>query len=191
MNGPQHISVAYDGSPHSELALHRALNVAKTTPFGRVHVVCVVEDVAPHLVRLPNGVVMTSWSARESLRLIVSRSAKECGAVSLKRRVESHLRSGDPARVIVDLAYRFHSDQIFVGARGNGGIGRDGVGRVAAEVLELSDIPVNISMPLKANPARQEFNAVRWAYVFGGPDLRQGTLGANQRKSSSRDYAPS
>jgi nucleotide-binding universal stress UspA family protein len=182
MTAPEHVTVAYDSSPHSEVALRRALVAAKEVPLGKVHVVCVAKDVAPHFVRLPSGVVMTTWSARESLRLVVSRSARECDARNLQHRVQSHLRVGDPAQVIVDLAYRFHSDQIMLGARGMEGIYQKGVGSVAGRVLELSEIPVTISMPLHSSPHRERFNAIRWAYVFGGAALCQGTLGAPSAK---------
>lgn len=182
MTSPDHVTVAYDGSSYSELALHRALVVARDAPFGKVHVVCVTEHVAPHLVRLPSGVVMSSWSARESLRLIVSRAADECGGRELKRRVESHLRIGNPATVVVDLAYRFHSDQIIVGARGVDESYHEGVGSVARGILELSEIPVVIAMPGCWKPRRETFNAIRWAYVFGGRSLSQGTLGTASPK---------
>jgi nucleotide-binding universal stress UspA family protein len=189
MENPEHITIAYDGSPHSELGLDRALAAAQASPLGKVHVVCVAEPVAEHLVRMPSGVVMTTWSARESLRLIVSRRVRESGAPSLRHRVKAHLRVGDPARIIVDLAYRYHTDQIIVGARGMGNEYREGVGSIASEVLALSEIPVTIAMPLRSAPGKPRFNAVRWAYVFGGPSLRQGTLGV--RKQPASPSAPS
>jgi hypothetical protein len=96
---------------------------------------------------------------------------------------------GDPAGIIVDLAYRYHSDQIVVGARGTERQFREGVGRVANEILSLSEIPVTVAMPLRSSPGKPRFNAVRWAYVFGGPSLKQGNLGIERR--STRSSMPS
>jgi hypothetical protein len=62
------------------------------------------------------------------------------------------------------------------------GLYQEGVGNVAGRVLELSDIPVTIAMPLRSHPHRERFNAIRWAYVFGGAALSQGTLGAPSAK---------
>ncbi len=176
MQSVQHIAVAYDGSPLSEMALHSAIRRTLGSPIAQVHVVCVAQRIRPgQVVRMPSGQKLPHWLALKSLEHIVKRSARDAHGSGRLPRIFVHLRTGDPARVIVDLAYRFHTELICLGT--GSFVNKGGVGSVAARVLELSDIPVELQTPLGNADKGQPFNPLRFAYVFGGPELRQDNLG--------------
>lgn len=174
MSSVQHICVAYDGSPLSELALASAVRRTAGSLVAQVHVVCVAERVG-HFVRLPSGELLPHWSARSSLDLIVKRTARAGFNGTKLPHIFVHLRIGDPGQVIVDLAYRFHTELILLGTGRSPEMPR--LGRVAARVLELSEIPVEFQTPLGKTSGERPFNALRFAYVFGGPQLRRDNLG--------------
>lgn len=174
MQSPQHLVVAYNGSRLSELALHRALRLTEHTAFGMVHVVCVVEEEGDTLT-LPTGEKLSRWAALDTLRLILDRTTRSWGLRTPQVRVVAHLRTGDPAQAIVDLAYRYHADQIIVGQGSSTSSGA--LGPVSSRILELSEIPVHLESPLASSPPSSRFNAMRWAYVFGGPTLKRDSLG--------------
>lgn len=179
MQAPQHLVVAYNGSRLSELALHRALKLTEHTAFGMIHVVCVVKEEGDTLI-LPTGEKLSRWAALDTLRLILDRTTRSWGLRTPQVRVVAHLRTGDPAQAIVDLAYRYHADQIVVG-QGSSAPTNTPIGPVSARILELSEIPVHLESPLASSPPSSRFNAMRWAYVFGGPSLKRDRLGASRQ----------
>lgn len=176
MHSVRHITVAYDGSPLSEIALRSAVSRTIGSPLTQIHVVCVAERVGRgQVVRLPDGQQLPHWLALQSLEHIIKRCARDGISSGRLPRIFVHLRTGDPAPIIVDLAYRFHTELICLGT-GNF-IDKGGVGSVATRVLELSDIPVELQTPLGKAGRKARFNPLRFAYVLGGPQLRQDNLG--------------
>lgn len=171
MDAPQHIVVGYDGSPLSELALHRALRLTENAPFAMIHVVCVVKDEDDN-VRLPSGQLLSRWAALDSLRHTLHATTKNWGRSSSVR-VVAHLRSGEPGQAIIDLAYRYHADQLILGAASFGSSRQLRVGSTARKVMENCEIPVHVETPLMASGPSTKFSPMRWAYVFGGPALRR------------------
>lgn len=174
MASVQHICVAYDGSPLSEQALHSAVRRTAGSPVAQLHVVSVAERVG-QFVRLPSGELLPHFMAQRSLNLIVKRTARVGLEGAKLPYIFVHLRIGDPGPVIVDLAYRFHTELILMGAGRSPESSR--VGSVVARVLELSEIPVELQTPLGNSGAARPFNPLRFAYVFGGPQLRRDNLG--------------
>lgn len=174
MPSVQQICVAYDGSPLSEQALAAAVRRTAGSFVAQVHVVCVAERVG-QFVRLPSGELLPFWSARSSLALIVKRTARAGFDGSKLPHIFVHLRIGDPGSVIVDLAYRFHAELILMGTGRSPELPR--LGSVAARVLELSEIPVELQTPLGRTGREHPFNPLRFAYVFGGPQLRRDNFG--------------
>jgi nucleotide-binding universal stress UspA family protein len=174
MASVQHICVAYDGSPLSEQALHTAVRRTAGSSVAQIHVVCVAERVGK-FVKMPSGELLPHWSALGSLKLIVRRTARLGVEGARVPYIFVHLRIGEPGQVIVDLAYRFHVELILMGAGRSTALNR--LGHVATQVLELSEIPVELQTPLGNSGAARPFNALRFAYVFGGPQLRQDNLG--------------
>ena len=176
MDSPQNLVVGYDGSSLSELALHRALRMTERSRFAMIHVVTVVEEDGDTLI-LPTGERLSRWAALDTLRHILHRTTKGWELRRPQVRVVAHLRIGEPGQVIVDLAYRYHADQIVIGVR-TGGNPSAPIGDVASRILELSEIPVHLENPLSSRPPSRRVSPLRWAYVFGGPTLRTDRLGA-------------
>jgi nucleotide-binding universal stress UspA family protein len=181
MDAPQHLVVGYDGSPLSELALHRALRMTEHAPFGMIHVVSVVQEDGQSVI-LPTGERLSRWAALDTLRHILDRTTKSWNLRRPQIRVIAHLRAGEPAQTLVDLAYRYHADQILIGVGANRTPSAP-IGAVAARVLELSEIPVHLESPGSSSPPSARFNALRWAYVFGGPTLRTDRFGASSHSA--------
>lgn len=175
MSSADHLTVAYDGSLQSELSLRRALVMTAGSRVAQVHVVCVVE-VKGHSLRLPTGAILPALLARQWLEHIIVRSSLDVPGAR-DTLVLAHLRSGDPAHAVVDLAYRYHTERILMGAGGR----NDRIGSVAQSVLDLSEIPVELQTALGRASAEKHFNPMRFAYVFGGPDLDLPAFGKRER----------
>src|SRR5690606_904296 len=175
MISAEHLTVAYDGSLQSELSLRRALSITAGSRVAQVHVVCVVE-VEGHSLRLPTGAILPALLARQWLEHVISCSSLDVPGAQ-DTRVLAHLRSGDPARAVVDLAYRYHTDRILMGAGGRD----DRIGSVAQGVLDHSEIPVELQTALGHPSTEKRFNPLRFAYVFSGPELDLPAFGTRQR----------
>lgn len=183
-----HITVGYDGSTLSELSLYSAFRALKDSSFGNLHVVLVVDECGS-LVRLPSGELVTALTARDTLHHIVSAMARTCLPPETRSRISTHIRIGAPARTLVDFAYRHHSDHIFIGARGRWTTGTKahtpGLGSVASEVLDLSEIPVTLESGHFQSAPGPHPSPLRLAYVFGGPNVRRRYFGTFGNRSAS------
>lgn len=175
MISAEHLTVAYDGSLPSELALHRALLMTAGSRVAQVHVVCVVQAEG-YFVRLPSGASLPTLLARQWLEHVISRSCRDVPSAR-QTLVQCHLRSGDPARAIVDLAYRYHTERILLGTGG----AESRIGSVAQAVLDLSEIPVDLQTTLGHSGTARRFNPLRFAYAFAGPELDLPAFGTGQR----------
>lgn len=168
MDAPQHVLVGYDGSPLSEMALNRAFRMVADARFALIHVVCVISEGPGASVRLPTGEVMSRWAALDGIRLMVFAVSEPWRAKFPHARVVVHLRAGDVAHALVDFAYRFHIDQIVLGARGHREKSTEQVGSVCSSVLALTDIPTHLEAPLANIPPYAATHALAWAHVSEG-----------------------
>jgi nucleotide-binding universal stress UspA family protein len=167
MQAARVIVVGLDYSPLSEAALHHALRMTEAVPFATLHAVTVGERVGQQ-VRLPDGAVMSEWAAVEAVRLHLRervRALPQVGARNL--RVLGHVRGGQPAEAILELAFTCNAERILVGAHSESGTQRLGVGAVAREVLAKAPVSVHVEMPMAAAPTPKPFDPLRWAFVFG------------------------
>ena len=162
----RNIVVAYDGSTWSDLAVRRALNLAKGSPFCIVHVMCVVESTGDDYV-LPSGIRLSRWAALDAVRHIVRDLVDSLGIADPHVRIVAHLRSGPPAQCIVDFAYRYHADLVILGAKGSTqASGVPVVGSVARKVLQLSSVPVYLEgTTLGFESPRAEREVARWVAI--------------------------
>ena len=60
---------------------------------------------------------------------------------------------GDPSNVVLDLAQRLSVDLLVVGTHSHGALGDTPIGRTAARILQLSQVPVYM-VPMVVNRAR-------------------------------------
>jgi Universal stress protein family len=165
MQGHQDIVVGYDGSPLSEFALRRALKETRAASFALIHVVTVVDEVDGNY-RLPTGAEVPRYSGLDALRLIAGTLVESWALESPYQRVISHVRTGNPALALVDLAYRFHAERIILGRTGSGK-SNDGIGSVAKAVLAGShEIPVDIVAPSLSMYPESTRRPKAWADVF-------------------------
>ena len=130
------IAVAFD--PTSESALLEGAKLARRTPGSELHIVYVASQS-------DDG---------GTLSLLPSADGPEPPAEALRRRVEfvwaqtggmtvvAHIRSGDPAKEILQLAIDLAADLIVVGSHQRSGLQRLVLGSVAERVLHDSHCPV-------------------------------------------------
>ncbi|WP_430504347.1 universal stress protein [Haloparvum sp. PAK95] len=140
----RHVLVPVDGSEESEQALEHALETLAAERLTLIHVV--------------NPVSSFGYSDDEHFDFEAYREqtdqSMERGEQLLERfreraadrdvDVETSLRTGQPAREILDAVAELDVDQVVMGSRGRSGIGRVLFGSVAETVTRRSPVPVTI-----------------------------------------------
>ena len=150
------IIVGTDGSEPADAALRQAIDLA-SREGARLHLVTAYPD--PQMLRErttiwtndPKGVIDSGRSAdgahvivdlREVAEALLDRAARD--ALSKGVEVETHVREGQPAEVILEVANQEHADLIVVGSRGLTGIKRYLLGSVSSKVSEHAPCSVMI-----------------------------------------------
>jgi nucleotide-binding universal stress UspA family protein len=125
------IVVGTDGSPGAEAAVQKVIKLARGSNDATVHLVCAYPGMSA-LERIG----MTARQEPADLRGVAAdvlardeRRFREAGFA-----VEKHVREGDPAHVIIDVASEQQADLIAVGARGTTGVRRFMLGSVASKL---------------------------------------------------------
>lgn len=140
----RHVLVPVDGSEESEQALEHALETLSPARITLLHVV--------------NPVSSFGYSDDEHFDFETYREQteqqQERGEQLLEQYrevaadrdvdVETLLRTGQPARVILEAIEELDVDQVVMGSRGRSGIGRVLFGSVAETVTRRSSVPVTI-----------------------------------------------
>jgi nucleotide-binding universal stress UspA family protein len=124
------IVVGTDGSPGAEAAVQKVIELARGSG-ATVHLVGAYPGTST-LVRI----TMTARTDPGDLRGVaadvlarVERRFREAGF-----EVEKHVREGDPAHVLIDVASEHGADLIAVGARGSAGARRFMLGSVSSKL---------------------------------------------------------
>ena len=150
------IVVGTDGSEPAAEALRQAIDMA-SREGARLHLVTAYPD--PQMLRErptiwtndPKGVVdsgRTTGGAdmiidlREVAESLVQRAADEARSKGVE--VGTHVREGQPAEVIIDVAHQEQADLIVVGSRGLTGIQRYLMGSVSSKVSEHAPCSVMV-----------------------------------------------
>lgn len=143
------ILVAYDGSPQSRLALHKAIELTQYRSAAEIDVLYVSNVSKVWYPELPVA----------SIYELESRSAKMLllEAETVLREADRHWRTltaeGRPAKTIVDHAVEGGYDLIVMGSRGRSGLSELFLGSVSHNVVQHSPVPVLI---MKDGPADRE-----------------------------------
>jgi nucleotide-binding universal stress UspA family protein len=128
------IVVGTDGSADAEAAVQKVIELAGARG-ATVHLVCAYPGRSA-LERIG----MTSRQEPVDLRGVafdvVARDERRCAEAGFS--VEKHVREGDPAQVLIDVASENDADLIVVGARGNTGLQRFMLGGVAGKLSHHS-----------------------------------------------------
>ena len=138
------ILVPYDGSPHAEQALDRALEMARLTDASLTILV-----VYRHHSMLEASLSMVRPSDPGNLDDVMSDYATEIAEYAKKyvtdagfEKVRAFVKSGPTARTIVRFAKDHGHDLIVIGSRGMGAMESYLLGSVALKVTGLSEVPV-------------------------------------------------
>lgn len=130
------ILVALDGSEYSKKALEFACELAEKFD-GTLHIVHVPQGAAADRVMVLGGASVMIHAGREQLekagRTLIE-AAREFAETTLRDKVTTELRGGDPADEIVKCAVENASDCIVIGSRGLGDFGGLLLGSVSHKV---------------------------------------------------------
>jgi len=95
--------------------------------------------------RMSGGAHTETVDLRQVADAVLKRAAREALAKGVE--VETHVREGDPAEVIIDVATEQQADLIVVGSRGLTGIKRFLLGSVSHKVSQHAPHSVMIVRP--------------------------------------------
>jgi nucleotide-binding universal stress UspA family protein len=124
------IVVGTDGSPGAEAAIQRAIELTKGSG-ATVHLVCAYPSKSA-LERLGLTGKHEAVDLRGVASDIVARD--EYRFTDAGFTVEKHVREGDPAHTLIDVAREQNADLIVVGAHGTSGLSRFALGGVSGKL---------------------------------------------------------
>ena len=137
------IVVGTDGSEPADEAVRQATDMA-SREGAQLHLVTAYPD--PQILRErttgTGGGAYTIIDLRDVAESLVQRAARDALRKSVE--VETHVREGQPAEVIIDVANQEQADLIVVGSRGLTGIKRYLLGSVSTKVSEHAPCSVMI-----------------------------------------------
>lgn len=139
------ILVPTDGSPHSEKAIHAAVDFARQTG-GKVIGLAVAEPYPfPPISDSAYSGGSQAYEqralelAREHVALVAATAT--AAGVPCETLVE---QSDDPHEEIIDAAQRLHCDAIFMGSHGRKGLSKLFAGSETQKVIAGSTVPVTV-----------------------------------------------
>jgi nucleotide-binding universal stress UspA family protein len=133
----EEILVPTDGSAATDRAVDHAVSLAEQ--YGaRVHALYVVDTASYSTLEAGAQIVLESLES-EGERAVEAVAAR-CGDADVP--VETHVQSGTPHRVIVDVASDIDADLIVMATHGRRGVERYLLGSVTERVLRTSGVPV-------------------------------------------------
>jgi nucleotide-binding universal stress UspA family protein len=137
------IVIGTDGSPGAEAAIQQVLELVRGTG-ATVHLVCAYPGRSA-LERIGMTAKSDPVDLRGVAHDVVSRDEHRFDDAGLK--VEKHVREGDPAHTILDVADEQHADLIVVGAGGTPGHRRLMLGGVAGKLAHNAQTSLLIVHP--------------------------------------------
>lgn len=146
------VVVGVDYSEHGDEALETALLFAGPRPGAELHVVSVKDGVAAGALAAAGASFGESANQAdlEKLRTHVSRAIAASTpklTAPLTARAIVHLRRGDTANAIAQLAADVDADLVIVGTHGRRGVERFFLGSVAERLVRLARCPVWVVRP--------------------------------------------
>ena len=126
------IVVGTDGSPGAEAAVQKVIELARGSG-ATIHLVCAYPGKST-LERVGMTARQDPVDLRGVAHDVVAREESRFDDTGLA--VEKHVREGDPAHTILDVADEQKADLIVVGARGNTGHRRFMLGSVAGKLSQ-------------------------------------------------------
>jgi nucleotide-binding universal stress UspA family protein len=142
------VVLAIDGSDHSERAVVSVVTLIAEGVIGTVHLLHVVPPRPSEMVLASDAYVGVEHAYVTTLdhEIAIGREMLDRTARRLRKAgdspIHTHLSTGDPARMIVDLAVDLDADLIAMGRRGIGGFGGMLLGSVTKKVQHVSTAAV-------------------------------------------------
>jgi nucleotide-binding universal stress UspA family protein len=124
------IVVGTDGSPGAEAAIQKAIELTKGSG-ATVHLVCAYPGKST-LERLGLTARTDTVDMRGVATEVLARDARRFEDAGFD--VERHVREGDPAHTLVDVAKEQNAELIVIGAHGNSGLKPFSLGSVSAKL---------------------------------------------------------
>lgn len=126
--------VAHDGSPQADKALGVAVDMAARLG-GEVALVTVIPDLCLSLDELsPESCEAVDKSLAEEATSLIAKAAQRAASGGVK--ISTHVRKGQPAEVIAEVAEETGADLVVVGSTGKHGARRFLLGSVSSRVAE-------------------------------------------------------
>jgi len=124
------IVVGTDGSPGAEAAVQKVIELAQGSG-ATVHLVCTYPGMST-LERIGMSAKQEPVNMRGVAADVLARAERRFLDAGFT--VEKHVREGDPAHTIIDVAGEKHAELIAVGARGHTGLRRFMLGSVSSKL---------------------------------------------------------
>lgn len=140
------VVVGFDFTPSARAAMYRAITVANRAPFHILHFICAIE---PHgqIASMPHhGRVDLDYVERVERALLDQVAAElKGGAITGRVQFFVHVRIGNAAEQILDLAREVGADLIIVGSEGLTGIQRLVLGSVSEQIVREAGCTVEVA----------------------------------------------
>jgi nucleotide-binding universal stress UspA family protein len=137
------VVVAFDFTPSSEQALHRALDVACRAPQHILHIVAALD---PHHGLPVLATRVADFAYAEKIQQLISGHVREVlgGRDAMAVEFFVHARLGHAADEILALASDVGADLVFIGSNGTTGLERLLLGSVSTRVVREAKCPVMV-----------------------------------------------
>jgi hypothetical protein len=103
-----------------------------------------VVEAVDSKIAMPDGSIVERWTALDTLRITIAEMVRSWGNKAAGIRIAAHLRSGDEASAIINLAHQVEAEQIVVSADAQYEAKQKN--DLAADILMKSKIPVHVEM---------------------------------------------
>jgi nucleotide-binding universal stress UspA family protein len=142
------IVVGADLSETGDHALRQALALARDLPDSELHVTYVIRTERKPDAQQLEGMSRDLRSKLDALRAHVTTvCAPPRGGEPFTQETVFHVRLGDPAQAIHQVAVDVDADMIVVGTHGRKGMDKLMLGSVAQELVRIAHMPVVVARP--------------------------------------------
>jgi nucleotide-binding universal stress UspA family protein len=143
------IVVGVDFTRIGDHALRHAMQLARMTPTSELHVTCVIESARE--VHDMAKLDALSAELQQKLADLRERVEFECAPEhahdAFAQDIVFHVRIGDPAEALHQVAVDVEADLIVVGTHGRTGMEKLLLGSVAEKLVKIAHLPVLIARP--------------------------------------------
>lgn len=146
MSNPYRILVGIDFQPTGDEALRMGVELAQVIPSAELHLTTVVVErrTAPTAEELALDERLMAEASQKLKQYIADWGAKWTGG-HVERPMVQHVRIGDAAEALHQVAVDVDADMIVVGTHGHRGLARLMLGSVSERLVKLARVPVLVA----------------------------------------------